>query len=195
MSNSNNSPIDRRVRRTKKAIHDSILEILAKKPLTEITVTELCNKADINRKTFYIYYNTPTDVFNEYLELFATRLKDFLDEFSKEMNVFTIELIFSLVTPLVKSDENIKNLIKSPNTSLFYERLIKLFTDVFIMELDRDPAYEALNDITKNVIASSFAGGLVTVYFQYSQDPTINLADVTDVLTQIITKGLSSFAG
>lgn len=194
MNTLSSSELDRRVARTRRAIHDAILDILAKKPLTEITVTELCNKADINRKTFYMYYSTPADVFNEYVEIFATRLKDFLDEFSKEMNVFTIELIFSLVTPLVESDEHIRNLVTSPNTGLFYERLVKLFTDVFIIELNRDSAFDSHNQITKNVIASSFAGSLVTVYFQYSQDPKVNLVEVTNVLSSILTNGLSSFA-
>ena len=47
---------DRRVRKTKKALHDSLFTLLENKPLSAVTVTELCEIADINRSTFYKYY-------------------------------------------------------------------------------------------------------------------------------------------
>ncbi len=47
---------DARVRYTLKVIEDSFLELLGKKPLTKITVTELCQTAQINRATFYKHY-------------------------------------------------------------------------------------------------------------------------------------------
>ena len=48
---------DRRVVRTKRSIRMALTKLLASKPLGEITVTELCKAADINRKTFYNYYS------------------------------------------------------------------------------------------------------------------------------------------
>ena len=47
---------DARVRYTLKVIEDSFLELLGKKPLTKITVTELCQTSQINRATFYKHY-------------------------------------------------------------------------------------------------------------------------------------------
>ena len=38
------------------------------KKFQEITVTELCEKADINRSTFYKYYALPQDVMEEYIK-------------------------------------------------------------------------------------------------------------------------------
>ena len=43
---------NRRVRMTKKIIKDALLELLDKKPLDKITVTDICNTADLNRSTF-----------------------------------------------------------------------------------------------------------------------------------------------
>ena len=47
---------DRRVRRTKRAIRNAFAELLSEKPYEEITVTDITELADINRKTFYNYY-------------------------------------------------------------------------------------------------------------------------------------------
>lgn len=56
---------DRRVSYTKKIIRESLLELLEKKSLEEITVKELCQYADINRATFYRYYTDIYDLFQK----------------------------------------------------------------------------------------------------------------------------------
>ena len=46
---------DHRVTVTKKMITESFLELIKEKPLAAITVKELCEKAHINRATFYAH--------------------------------------------------------------------------------------------------------------------------------------------
>ena len=52
-------PRDSRLRYTKECLHGSFLEFLAEKPVSEITVVEICERAGISRKTFYKYYSDP----------------------------------------------------------------------------------------------------------------------------------------
>lgn len=70
---------DRRVKRTKKLLRDSLFSILKTKPINEITVTELTEVADINRATFYFYYNDIYDMLsqiqNEAYDLFEEVLQ------------------------------------------------------------------------------------------------------------------------
>ena len=47
---------NRRVKMTKKMMKDALLELLEKQPIEKITVTDICEKADVNRSTFYSYY-------------------------------------------------------------------------------------------------------------------------------------------
>ena len=56
---------DRRVKRTKKLLRDSLFSLLQKKSINEITVTELTDVADINRATFYFYYTDIFDMLNQ----------------------------------------------------------------------------------------------------------------------------------
>lgn len=71
---------DRRVRYTKKAIKDSFLELFETKPLEKISVTEICNNADINRGTFYSHYSDPYDLKRvleeEFLETVKARIME-----------------------------------------------------------------------------------------------------------------------
>jgi len=48
--------IDRRVVKTKKAIHNAFAKLLTEKELNDITISDIAELADINRKTFYNYY-------------------------------------------------------------------------------------------------------------------------------------------
>lgn len=58
---------DRRTKYTKQVIKDSFLKLLNKKRYTQITVTELCRLAEINRGTFYLHYYDLEDVFDDIL--------------------------------------------------------------------------------------------------------------------------------
>ena len=57
---------DARVRYTKSVIRECFLELHSQKPVEKITVMELCEKADINRATFYKYYRDIYDLKNQY---------------------------------------------------------------------------------------------------------------------------------
>jgi AcrR family transcriptional regulator len=53
---------DRRIRKTKEAIKNSFLTLLSEKPMSQITVREIVDQADINRTTFYHYYLDVADL-------------------------------------------------------------------------------------------------------------------------------------
>ena len=57
--------MDARIRYTKAAIRTNFLDILSEKPLDKVTVTEICSKAEINRATFYKYYDNPYDLLKQ----------------------------------------------------------------------------------------------------------------------------------
>ena len=47
---------------TQKALRDSLIELMQKKPISKITIKELCENADINRTTFYAHYTDQYDL-------------------------------------------------------------------------------------------------------------------------------------
>lgn len=56
---------DARVRYTRKVIQDAFLDILKEKPISRITVKEVCDKAEINRGTFYKHYQDCYDLLDK----------------------------------------------------------------------------------------------------------------------------------
>lgn len=56
---------DARVRYTRMRIKDAFLACLAEKPVSKITVKEICDMAEINRATFYKHYADPFDLLDK----------------------------------------------------------------------------------------------------------------------------------
>ena len=56
---------NRRVRYTRLALRESLLAQLEKAPLNKITVTRVCEMADVNRSTFYLYYKDVYDLMEQ----------------------------------------------------------------------------------------------------------------------------------
>lgn len=55
----------RRVKITKRLMKDALMELMEKKPLASISVTDLCAVADVNRSTFYSYYSDLLELLRE----------------------------------------------------------------------------------------------------------------------------------
>lgn len=71
---------DRRVRKSKEALKNSLIKLMETKPVNNITVKELVTIADLNRSTFYNYYCDIPDMLSK-LE------KELYDEFSDTLEL------------------------------------------------------------------------------------------------------------
>lgn len=59
---------DRRTLYTINVIKDSFLDLIQHTPYSKITVTKLCQTADISRSTFYLHFDSINDVLNAVLD-------------------------------------------------------------------------------------------------------------------------------
>ncbi|MQW60085.1 TetR/AcrR family transcriptional regulator [Sinorhizobium meliloti] len=54
--------IDRRVARTRKALHQALIRLILEKSYDSITVDEICQKANVGRSTFYLHFTSKDDL-------------------------------------------------------------------------------------------------------------------------------------
>lgn len=84
---------DRRVRRTKNNLRNSLFALLEEKSINQITVTELTTLADVNRSTFYLYYNDIFDMMEkiqqEIYSVFVDTVVRFRSDFSDIESIVT----------------------------------------------------------------------------------------------------------
>ncbi len=71
---------DRRISMTKRMLKDAMTELLREKDIYHIAVRELCEKADVNRTTFYKHYGNQFDLLaemeNDLLHMFEKTISE-----------------------------------------------------------------------------------------------------------------------
>ena len=66
--------LNQRIALTRRLLLEALLKLLERKHINDVSVTELCKCAGINRTTFYKHYATPNDVLAEYIEVHVGHL-------------------------------------------------------------------------------------------------------------------------
>lgn len=77
--------MDRRSRRTRNALTAALMALLKEKPLKNITVTELAERADVNRATFYVHFQDVFDMFDQVKLEFCDICRDLVDAHAHEL--------------------------------------------------------------------------------------------------------------
>ncbi|MEQ2444768.1 TetR-like C-terminal domain-containing protein [Pseudoflavonifractor sp. CLA-AP-H29] len=78
---------NQRTRLTKRLLRESLLGLLEEKPVERITVKELCERAELNRSTFYAYYQ---DVVQLYYEM-GNELVDALLDYVRDIGADRVQ--------------------------------------------------------------------------------------------------------
>ena len=97
---------DRRVRKTKKAIQDVFCDMTKEKKLNEITVKELCERADINKSTFYLHYRGSYDLADSIQEILIRDVCAIIDEYPFEETISKAPEIWSRIAKAHFKDSN-----------------------------------------------------------------------------------------
>lgn len=84
---------DKRIKKTKKYLKETLISLLNTYPFEKITVTHLCNSADISRITFYSHYDDKydlvEDIFNDMIETGTSHYRELEAEFNQDNNIVT----------------------------------------------------------------------------------------------------------
>lgn len=128
-------PENRRVRMTKKMMKDAMLELMEKRPLEKISVTDICENADVNRSTFYAYYEDVgqllTEIENDVLNQLPVT-PDTIEDYSNDTFLSMLEAFFEYVR---ENERLFRILIIQRDSSSFHLKLLNT-----VMEKYRDPS-------------------------------------------------------
>ncbi len=130
---------NRRVRMTKQLIKDAFLDLLEQKDLKKISVTAICETADVNRSTFYNYYSDPIDLLNEieqdYLDHIPTA-SDFPDQMDQKELVKNTSAFFDFV----KQNEKVSRILFNDSiSSHFSSNLVDfIYSGKFVFKENKD---------------------------------------------------------
>lgn len=90
--------MDARIKYSQKAIKTAFLDLLRDSSVEKISVTDICRNADINRATFYKYYENPKDLLNKIEDESINTLLEKI----KKVNAVGLAAIYSVILSDVK---------------------------------------------------------------------------------------------
>lgn len=115
--------MDRRIKNTKEKIKVCFISLLKKKPLDDITITELCEMRDINRATFYKYYENQYDLLEKLEHEYIQEILNAIDE--SDSQGFPM-LVRPIIEKVKSTQEYFSVLISDNSDSNFREKVFNL---------------------------------------------------------------------
>lgn len=180
-----NRTVDPRTRKTKRAIRNAFAQLLSEKDMDEITVRDIAELAEINRKTFYRYYSGIYQVIDEIEDDIVQSFESVLGDIDFRYELKNPYLIFERLTAVINTDIDFYGHLLSvqKNASLVTKVIarVKEHTKKAIMEqieIDEDFA---------DVILEYSITGMIAVYQQWfisgRRDSIGRLSDIINVLS------------
>lgn len=109
-----NGGIDKRVIKTKNAIFEAFKQLVQEKDMSDITISELTQKANITRSTFYMYYNTVSDVRTDIENTIMARIDRIMSETDIRNSIRNpYPLLSMLADEILKQDQNNRYILSS----------------------------------------------------------------------------------
>lgn len=78
--------MDRRKRKTLQAIQDACFKLLQQKSFDELTISDISEKADISRGTFYLHYVDKFDMLDQFEQQLVDKIKLIFETHLKDVN-------------------------------------------------------------------------------------------------------------
>lgn len=127
---------DRRVKYTKMVLKESFLNLLERKDISQITVKEICEDADINRATFYSHYTDVYDLMKKIEDEFLDNVDVYLSQLEvKGQNVNDL-LLAEKIFDYIKDNAKLCKLLLSERGDIsFQKKIMTIVYDKIISEL------------------------------------------------------------
>ena len=121
--------MDRRKRKTRKAIFDACVALMQEKEFQNITVNEIVERADINRGTFYLHFVDKYDMMNSFENEMIEKIEDVMlnNIPKKQFEELFIQSRYDTVVEILKCYEQNKELLhllmRSSHSASFQAKL------------------------------------------------------------------------
>lgn len=183
-------PVDRRVLKTKRAIRNAFAKLMVEKDINDITVMELSETADINRKTFYNYYSgvyqVVEDIENDIISSYERLLGDV--QFRESMNA--PYQLFERFSQLINMDPEFFGYLLTMNGNIaLITRIMTLIKD---KTREKMTSQLAIEDYKADIMIDFVLSGMLSVYQHwFSSDRSVPPEEVAQIISTMSFSGIN----
>ena len=184
--------VDKRIIKTKNKLKTALVSLLQTKKIDEISIFELTELANINRKTFYLHYKNIPSVLNDIEQNVINELKEKIS--SLELDINTLEPYIFSVFNVILENELAKHLIQKTN---YYKHIFLSLEKLLIDDLER--RYKVENEFStaplKYTIAHHVFGTTRLFCHWLKKDTNEDLHLFSRFITSLVLNGVSELFG
>lgn len=183
---------DLRVIKTKSSVRAALFELMSEKSLAKITISEICARAKINRKTFYSHYRSPGDVIEE-LE------NEVLEEFSAILrrggeSILDIGAAIRDISATIEQRAEFFRQFMRQNPDLFNKGKIKAMLCRVITVSMKNAGALTENEAALKAAAEFSISGVLALYSAWFDGGCgEDLSFITETAVNMVTRGLSAY--
>ena len=163
------NPEDRRARRSRKLLKESLLELMKRKTFADISVRDVTDAADMNRGTFYLHYSGTTELLQSVETDLLSELQALIDAHMQEtVAVGSVAPVFEPVLDFaIENRETCAVLFASSEASGFFQAIQQLVHEngAPLVRTWVQPADPRKTDCLLNFLAWGFIG-LLAEWFE-----------------------------
>lgn len=178
---------DRRVTYTKMVLKRSLLETIHEKPVSKITVKEICEKADINRATFYSHFNDVYDMLDQIENELYETIKRTLDKGWRANSL--AELLTGVCTDIKLNEDICKAILSDNGDKDFLNRALFVAQDKCVSDW-KTAAPEADTETLEKTYTFFSHGSAAIILSWVRGGMKESPAEIASFIEQITNKGL-----
>ena len=183
---------DRRVKYTRMVIKDSLISLMKHKPITKITIKAICEKADVNRSTFYAHFNDQFDLLqqiqNEILQEIGAMLTNFNYKENKSEAFQMMEKIFDYI---IDNSAVCEVLLGEQGDIAFQKAVIMLAQHQQALNWKSEKHLEAATAEYLYLYTVNGSLGIVQSWLKNGMQESSK--EMADLILQLTNKGLAAF--
>ncbi|MCK9198696.1 MAG: TetR/AcrR family transcriptional regulator [Bacilli bacterium] len=185
--------LDRRVKYTKKVLKESLVEILEKKNIDKITIKEICEKADINRSTFYTHYYDQYDLLHQIENEVIQGINEHLDNyyFKSNRELESYETLKGIFDYIVENSKVCKVLLGENGIIELQKKILMIVQEQIIRKWQKETS---LNNETAEYLLLFSVNGSIGIVQKWIQSGMKKPSDeIAKMILTITSKGLSAY--
>ncbi|MBR6288300.1 MAG: TetR/AcrR family transcriptional regulator [Acholeplasmatales bacterium] len=180
---------DRRIIKSKKAIKKAFMSILATNDINDITIKNIADLADVDRKTVYNYYNGTYEILNEIENEMVSTINDAVASLDVEGNLDQQINIFKKITEVINENFEFYSILMKLNyDSQLIKKLISLFSEYAKKILNK---FKLPNGVSVEFASTFIASGVLNTYYKwFNSERSISLDDLSNQLYILVTNSI-----
>lgn len=132
-----NTKNNQRTRLSKILLKNALMDLLSEKgSVTKISVRELCERADLNRSTFYAHYSEPKELLEEVETELLDATREHLQKIGAENDIGAHRYLLSFLIYIKENDKPFRTLLIDAGDPEFRSKFMQQSIIQFVENLD-----------------------------------------------------------